>query len=67
MKEEFTKYSKGKLAIMNNQDDTTVGGGGGGGWLKENPFGVRSDWEQHVIDRGDPMFRLILSKSSSKL
>ncbi|KAM7526186.1 hypothetical protein LguiA_016088 [Lonicera macranthoides] len=65
MKEEFTKYSKGKLAIMNNRDDTTVGGGGG--WLKENPFGVQSDWEQHVIDRGDPMFRLILSKSSSNL
>lgn len=25
-------------------------------WLEENP----SDWEQHVIDCGDPMYRLML-------
>ncbi|KAJ8750425.1 hypothetical protein K2173_015564 [Erythroxylum novogranatense] len=31
-------------------------------WLQENPFGVRSDWEQHVIDRGDPMYRVMLMK-----
>lgn len=50
MKEQFLKYGKGKLALH-------------GGWLRENPFGVRSDWEQHVIDRGDPMYRLMLYKS----
>uniref|UniRef100_A0A2P2J493 Phosphoglycerate kinaseisoform X4 n=2 Tax=Rhizophora mucronata TaxID=61149 RepID=A0A2P2J493_RHIMU len=47
----FLKYGKGKLTQ--------------GVWVEENPFGVRSDWEQHVIDRRDPMYHLLLSKSSS--
>ncbi|KAA8516568.1 hypothetical protein F0562_016926 [Nyssa sinensis] len=52
MKEQFLQYGKGKLAVVHNPDDANIGHGG---WLKENPFGVRSDWEQHVIDRGAPM------------
>ncbi|KAL6507895.1 hypothetical protein OROGR_024090 [Orobanche gracilis] len=35
------------------------------GWLKENPYGVPSDWERHVLDRGGPMYRLLLSKVES--
>ncbi|CAI9097980.1 OLC1v1034511C1 [Oldenlandia corymbosa var. corymbosa] len=35
-------------------------------WLDENPFGVRSDWEQHVLDRGDKMYRLLLIKSADE-
>ena len=60
MKEQFLKYGKGKLIVheqiyaINNE-----------GWLKDNPFGVLSDWEQHVLDRGDPMYRLMLCKSAS--
>ncbi|MQM05287.1 hypothetical protein Taro_038087 [Colocasia esculenta] len=46
MKEEFMVHGKGKLA--SDGDD-------GEGWIKENPFGVRSDWERHVLDRGDPI------------
>lgn len=57
MKEAFLLYGKGKLAVFQEQD--------GEGWLSENPFGVRSDWERHVLDRGDPMFRLMLSKSTT--
>ncbi|XP_019052976.1 PREDICTED: phosphoglycerate kinase-like isoform X4 [Nelumbo nucifera] len=57
MKEQFLIYGKGKLAIV--EDDMKVGQGG---WLEENPFGVWSDWERHVIDRGDPMYRLMISK-----
>ncbi|KAK6943852.1 tRNA (guanine-N-7) methyltransferase, Trmb type [Dillenia turbinata] len=56
---EFMKYRKGKLAVMNEHADATHGSRG---WLKENPFGMRSDWEQHVLDRGAPMYRLMLSK-----
>ncbi|XP_050227352.1 uncharacterized protein LOC126676991 [Mercurialis annua] len=56
MKELFLKYSRGRLFVSN--DDQGV-------WLQENPFGVRSDWEQHVIDRGCPMYRLMLSKSTN--
>ncbi|XP_009792555.1 uncharacterized protein LOC107791283 isoform X3 [Nicotiana tabacum] len=62
MKEEFMKYGKGKLAVVHDLDDSTSHQDG---WLKENPFGIRSDWEQHVIDRGSPMYRLLLLKSLS--
>ncbi|XP_068646349.1 uncharacterized protein [Aristolochia californica] len=58
MKEHFLMYGKGKYAITADEDieyDSGV-------WLKENPFGVRSDWEQHALDRGAPMYRLMISK-----
>ncbi|KAL5538226.1 hypothetical protein UlMin_045437 [Ulmus minor] len=60
MKEEFLKHGKGKLIVLEESDAITEQG-----WLKDNPFGVYSDWEQHVLDRGDPMYRLMLSKSTS--
>ncbi|KAK7819601.1 phosphoglycerate kinase, partial [Quercus suber] len=60
MREQFLKYGKGKLSVAQDQDAEI-----NRGWLEENPFGVRSDWEQHVIDRGAPMYRLMLSKSTS--
>lgn len=63
MEEQFILYGKGKLKVVNDQEDTAIGRGE---WLKENPFGVRSDWEEHVIKRGDSMYRLMLSKSTSK-
>ncbi|KAI9153761.1 hypothetical protein LWI28_016164 [Acer negundo] len=59
MKEQFLGYSKGKLALVQDHCDTKINQGA---WLEENPFGVRSDWEQHVLDRGAPMYRLLLSK-----
>ncbi|CAL5422336.1 unnamed protein product [Camellia sinensis] len=62
MKEQFVQYGKGKLAVMQDHGDADIGQGG---WLKENPFGVWSDWEQHVIDRGALMYRLLLYKSTS--
>lgn len=46
MKEQFLRYGKGKLSVLQGQDTTIHGG-----WLEENPFGIRSDWE-HVLDRG---------------
>lgn len=61
MKEQFLTHSKGKLNIVHEQRYATDNEG----WLKENLFGVRSDWEQHVLDRGDPMYRLMLCKSAS--
>lgn len=60
MREEFLKYGKGKLVVQELSSAVNEQG-----WLKENPFGVRSDWEEHVIDRGAPMYRLMLSKSSN--
>lgn len=60
MKEQFLRYGKGKLSILQAQDTGT-----NGGWLEENPFGIRSDWEQHVLDRGAPMYRLMLLKSNN--
>lgn len=62
MKEQFLRYGKGKLALVQDHCDTKFNQAA---WFEENPFGVRSDWEQHVIDRGAPMYRLMLSKSSS--
>lgn len=52
MKEEFVRYSKGKLAVEHGE------------WLEENPFVVRSDWERHVLDRSGQMYRLMLCKSN---
>ncbi|GAV90593.1 PGK domain-containing protein/Methyltransf_4 domain-containing protein [Cephalotus follicularis] len=62
MKEEFLKYCKGKLILAHDQYDAKINQRV---WLRENPFGVRSDWERHVINRGAPMYRLMLSKSTS--
>ncbi|KAK6779534.1 hypothetical protein RDI58_021718 [Solanum bulbocastanum] len=61
MKKEFMKYGKGKLTVMHDLEDITSHQDG---WLNQNPFGIRSDWEQHVIERGAPMYRLLLLKSS---
>ncbi|PIN05212.1 tRNA (guanine(46)-N(7))-methyltransferase [Handroanthus impetiginosus] len=63
MKNEFIEYSNGKLIVMEHSDDLATNESG---WLKENPFGVPSDWEKHVLDRGDPMYRLLLSKVDSR-
>ncbi|XP_073220984.1 uncharacterized protein [Cicer arietinum] len=56
MKEQFLRYGKGKIVLehgqFNDQSD----------WLDENPFGVRSDWEKHVLERGAPMYRIMFSK-----
>ncbi|XP_048225692.1 phosphoglycerate kinase isoform X3 [Ricinus communis] len=60
MKELFLKYGRGRLMLVNDQFEATIRV-----WLEENPFGVRSDWEQHVIDQGRPMYRLMLSKSTN--
>ena len=50
-------YGKGKLEVMETEEL---------GWLKENPLGVPSDWERHVLGRGDPMYRLLLSKVENR-
>ncbi|XP_059462850.1 uncharacterized protein LOC132191776 isoform X1 [Corylus avellana] len=60
MRKQFLKYGKGKLSVVHDQGDAKCSGG----WLEENPFEVRSDWEQHVVDRGAPMYRSMLSKST---
>ncbi|XP_057549345.1 uncharacterized protein LOC130827599 isoform X4 [Amaranthus tricolor] len=59
MSNQFLNQGKNKLAIAYDEEDSTVGPGG---WLKENPFGIRSDWERHVLARGAPMYRLMLYK-----
>lgn len=59
MREQFLADGKKKLDIVYNDDYTILGPDG---WLKENPFGVRSDWERHVLARGDSMYRLMLYK-----
>lgn len=61
MKEQFQRYGKGKLTVVHEQSFAITNSG----WLKDNPFGVRSDWEQHVLARGDPMYRLLLCKSTT--
>ncbi|CAA6655528.1 unnamed protein product [Spirodela intermedia] len=53
IKEDFLLHGRGRLALE---------GGDGGGWIRENPFGVRSDWEKHVLARGNPMYRMLLRK-----
>ncbi|XP_043815418.1 phosphoglycerate kinase isoform X2 [Manihot esculenta] len=60
MKELFLKYGKGRFTLSGDRSNTKIDKEA---WLKENPFRVRSDWEQHVLDRGAPMYRLMLSKS----
>ncbi|KAL7095888.1 hypothetical protein ACP275_10G050800 [Erythranthe tilingii] len=63
MKNEFIEYGKGKLVISEHSHDVATNDNVE--WLKENPFGVPSDWEKHVLDRGNPMFRLLLTKVES--
>ncbi|KAL3642609.1 hypothetical protein CASFOL_013424 [Castilleja foliolosa] len=62
MKNEFIEYGDGKLVVAEHTDDVAINEIG---WLEKNPFGVPSDWEKHVLDRGDPMYRLLLSKVES--
>jgi len=49
--------------MMYGKEKLVVDGSGDEGWLSENPFSARSDWEQHVIDRGGPMYRVDAYKS----
>ncbi|KAL0409960.1 UNVERIFIED_CONTAM: Phosphoglycerate kinase [Sesamum latifolium] len=63
MKNEILEYGKGKLVLMEHSEDVAVNQLG---WLEKNPFGVPSDWEQHVLDRGDPMYRLLLYKVETR-
>ncbi|XP_020553516.1 uncharacterized protein LOC105174272 isoform X1 [Sesamum indicum] len=63
MKNEFLEYGKGKLVLMEHSEDVAVNELG---WLEKNPFGVPSDWERHVLDRGDCMYRLLLSKVKTR-
>ncbi|XP_021751548.1 uncharacterized protein LOC110717206 isoform X3 [Chenopodium quinoa] len=58
MRKQFLDEGKSKLVIAYDKNMIA----GPGGWLKENPFGVRSDWERHVLARGAPMYRLMLCK-----
>ncbi|XP_043703406.1 tRNA (guanine-N(7)-)-methyltransferase-like [Telopea speciosissima] len=60
MKQQFMMYGKGKLAVLNDEDDPNIGQDG---WLEENPFSILSDWEQHVINREAPMYRIMISKT----
>lgn len=32
------------------------------GWLLDNPYGVLTDWESHVLQRGDRMYRVLLTR-----
>ncbi|KAK8963077.1 5'-3' exoribonuclease 3 [Platanthera guangdongensis] len=54
MEEQFIKYGKGRI-ILEDDDE-------GNRWLPENPFEVRSDWEQHILDRRGHMCRTMLRK-----
>ncbi|XP_074312041.1 uncharacterized protein LOC141647657 isoform X2 [Silene latifolia] len=56
MREQFLTEGKQKLVIEDSDNDCN-------GWLKENPFGVRSDWERHVLARKLPMYRLMFYKT----
>lgn len=58
MKEQFKIYGEERLAID---------GGDEKGWLPENPFGARSDWEQHVLDRGGHMYRVMFTKVGDRV
>lgn len=62
MKDQFLLHGEGKFAIGNDRDRLRFDSEW---WLDANPFGVHTDWEQHVIDRGAPMYRLLLSKVDS--
>ena len=50
MKEQFISHGKGLLVVDDGNDQM------------ENPFGVMSDWERHVLARGAPMYRTMLRK-----
>lgn len=49
MKEQFILHGKGQLVVDSDG-------------RMENPFGVVSDWERHVLARGAPMYRTMLRK-----
>ncbi|XP_039068104.1 tRNA (guanine-N(7)-)-methyltransferase-like isoform X2 [Hibiscus syriacus] len=51
MKEQFFQYGKGKLHPSHDFHGVKINGNT---WLEENPFGIRSDGQQHVIDQGAP-------------
>ncbi|KNA22482.1 hypothetical protein SOVF_033860 isoform A [Spinacia oleracea] len=59
MRKQFLDDGKRKLVIVYDDKNKIAGLRG---WLQENPFGVRSDWERHVLARGAPMYRLMLQK-----
>ncbi|XP_051132270.1 uncharacterized protein LOC127252225 [Andrographis paniculata] len=60
MKIDFLRYGKGRLVLMDSPEERVCNEKSG--WLEDNPFGVPSDWEQHVLERGHPMYRILLLK-----
>eukprot|EP00249_Psilotum_nudum_P016288 c25759_g1_i4 orf=321-1787(-) len=63
MKSEFLKYSGKNLVLsiehLDPQKCDTEG------WLNDNPFDISTDWENHVLERGDQMYRILLSRLGS--
>ncbi|XP_078427592.1 uncharacterized protein LOC144700077 isoform X1 [Wolffia australiana] len=55
MKEDFMAHGIGPLAVEGDES---------GEWMRENPFGVRSDWERHVLAQSKPMYRALLCKKA---
>jgi phosphoglycerate kinase len=49
----FIKYGRGKM--VNDVHDREE-------WMEENPFGVCTDWELHILARGNPKYRTMLRK-----
>ncbi|KAI5060276.1 hypothetical protein GOP47_0024696 [Adiantum capillus-veneris] len=59
LRKDFLEYEKGRLRMSIEHHDAAKCDSEG--WLLTNPLGVSSDWEDHVLQRGDQMFRVLLS------
>lgn len=60
LREDFMEYGKGCIGLSieheypSKCDDE--------GWLVKNPYGISSDWEDHVLACGKRMYRVLLAR-----
>ncbi|MCO5593768.1 hypothetical protein L7F22_047785 [Adiantum nelumboides] len=59
LRQDFLEYGKSRIRLSNEHHDAAKCDAEG--WLLTNPLGVSSDWEDHVLQRGDRMYRVLLS------
>ena len=60
LREDFMEHGNGCICMSHEHEDSSKCDDEG--WLVENPYGVSTDWEAHVLGRGKRMYRILLSR-----
>ena len=60
LREDFMEHGNGCIGMSIEHEDSSKCDEEG--WLVDNPYGVSSDWEDHVLGCGKRMYRVLLAR-----